>query len=78
MLLLDIADRRTMFRGYWLEWVLAAVLLLGWEAAQWNVARVTGAAMPFLSIIPPFLIAVFAFPVAAWFVSALDQWRLGR
>lgn len=78
MLLLDIADRRTLFRGYWLEWVIAAVLLLGWESAQWNVARVTGAAMPFLSIIPPFLIAVFAFPVAAWCVSAVDQWRLGR
>ena len=78
MLLLDIADRRTMWRGYWLEWVLAALLLLGSEAAEWNVARVTGAAIPFVSVLPPLLISVFAFPIVAWLVSRLDRWRLGR
>lgn len=78
MLLLDVADRRLMWRGYWLEWVLAALLLLANEAAEWNVARVTGAQMPFAWIFPPLLIAVFAFPIAAWLVSRLDRWRLGR
>ena len=78
MLLLDIADRRTMWRGYWLEWVLAALLLLGWEAAEWNVARVTGAQLPFVVILPPLLISVFTFPIVAWFVARLDRWRLGR
>ena len=26
MLALDLIDRRTMWRDYWIEWVLAAVL----------------------------------------------------
>lgn len=78
MLLLDVADRRLMWRGYWLEWVLAALLLLGSEWAEWNVARITGAEVPFTSILPPLLIGIFAFPVAAWLVSRLDRWRLGR
>ncbi len=78
MLILDMADRRTMGRGYWLEWGLAALLLLGWETAEWNVARVSGAEVPFITILPPLLISVFAFPIVAWLVSRLDRWRLGR
>jgi hypothetical protein len=34
--------------------------------------------VPFARIVPPLLIAVFAFPVVAWLVSRLDRWRLGR
>ena len=78
MLLLDVADRRLMWRGYWLEWVLAALLLLASEWAEWNVAAMTGAEVAFASVLPPLLIGIFAFPVAAGLVSRLDRWRLGR
>lgn len=78
MLALDIADRRTMWRGYWLEWAIAALLLLGNEAAEWRVAQVMGASLPFASVLPPLLISVLIFPVAAFVVSRLDRWRLGR
>ena len=78
MLLLDIADRRTQWRGYWLEWAIAAILLLGQEAAEWRVAQIMGASMPFLSITPPLLISILAFPIAAWIVARIDRWRLGR
>ena len=43
MLALDLVDRRTMWRGYWLEWALAALLLLGNESADCRVAQVMGA-----------------------------------
>lgn len=78
MLLLDLADRRTMWRGYWLEWALAAVLLLGNEAAEWRVAQVMGASLPFLTVVPPLLISILAFPIVAFIVSRVDRWRLGR
>jgi len=78
MLALDLADRRTMWRDYWLEWALAALLLLGSEAAEWRVAQVMGASLPFMTVFPPFLIAVLAFPIAGWIVTRLDRWRLGR
>src|SRR5688500_627402 len=78
MLLLDLADRRTMWRGYWLEWIFAALMLLANEAAEWRVAQVMGASLPFKTIVPPLLISILSFPVVAWFVSRLDSWRLGR
>lgn len=78
MLALDLADRRTMWRGYWLEWALATLLLLGNEAAEWRVAQVMGASLPFLTVLPPLLIAILSFPIVAWVVSRLDRWRLGR
>ena len=78
MLLLDLADRRTMWRGYWLEWIFAALMLLANEAAEWRVAQVMGASLPFKSIVPPLLISILSFPIVAWLVSRLDRWRLGR
>ena len=78
MLLLDLADRRTMWRGYWLEWALAAALLLGNEAAEWRIAQVMGARMPFITVLPPLLISVLTFPIVAFIVSRFDRWRLGR
>lgn len=78
MLILDLADRRTMWRGYWLEWTFAALLLLANEAAEWRVAQVMGASLPFLTVLPPLLISVLAFPIVAWMASRLDRWRLGQ
>ena len=78
MLVLDLVDRRTMWRGYWLEWALATLLLFGNETAEWRIAQVMGASLPFVTIVPPLLIAALAFPVFAWLAARLDRWRLGR
>jgi rod shape-determining protein MreD len=78
LLVLDIADRRTQWRGYWLEWIIATILLLGQEAAEWRVAQIMGASVPFLTVFPPLLISILAFPIAAWIVARIDWWRLGR
>jgi rod shape-determining protein MreD len=43
MLALDLIDRRTMWRDYWIEWMLAAVLIAIDEWFQWRVARAAGA-----------------------------------
>ena len=78
MLVLDLVDRRTQWRDYWIEWVLAAVLLTIDEWLQWRIAAMTGARVPFLAVVPPIAISVFVFPLSAWIVSRLDRWRLGR
>jgi rod shape-determining protein MreD len=79
MLLLDLVDRRTMWRDYWIDWGLAAVLLFAYEAAEWRVAQVMGASMPFVAtVLPPAAISILAFPIAAWLASRIDSWRLGR
>jgi rod shape-determining protein MreD len=78
MILLDLVDRRTIWRDYWIEWALAALLLLFNELVERWVAGMMGAAVPIVSVAPPLLISVFAFPIAAWAVARLDHWRLGR
>jgi rod shape-determining protein MreD len=78
MLVLDLIDRRTMWRDYWIEWGLAALLLFINETAEWWTATIMGAPMPFTWVLSPLLISVFAFPITAWIVARVDRWRLGR
>ena len=78
MIALDMVDRRTIWRDYWIEWALAAILLLANEAAEWQIAGLMGAAFPFAAAVPPLAIAILSFPVAAWIVGRIDHWRLGR
>jgi rod shape-determining protein MreD len=78
MLALDLIDRRTMWRDYWIEWMLATVLIAIDQWLQWRVARIAGADIPFTMMIPPLLISVCAFPLSAWAVARIDAWRLGR
>jgi rod shape-determining protein MreD len=78
MLVLDLIDRRTVWRDYWIEWMLAAVLIAIDEWLQWRVARASGAVLPFALMVPPLLISICFFPFSAWLVSRIDAWRLGR
>ena len=63
MLALDLIDRRTMWRDYWIEWVLAAVLIAIDEWLQWRVAALAGAALPFARMVPPLIISICVFPL---------------
>jgi len=78
MLVLDLIDRRTMWRDYWIEWVLAGMLLAIDQWLQWRVAAATGARLPYFSMLPPIVISICVFPVSAWIVSRIDSRRLGR
>ena len=78
MLVLDLIDRRTMWRDYWMEWVLAAVLLTIDQWLQWRIAALTGAEIPAWRMVPPLVISICVFPVSAWIVSRIDAWRLRR
>ena len=78
MLALDLIDRRTMWRDYWIEWMVATVLIAIDEWLIWRVAVLSGARLPFKLMLPQLLISICAFPLSAWFISRIDAWRLGR
>jgi rod shape-determining protein MreD len=78
ILALDLIDRRTMWRDYWIEWILAAVLLAIDQWLQWRLAALSGARLAFSTTLPPLIISICVFPLSAWIVSRLDAWRLGR
>lgn len=77
MLVLDLAERRTMWRDYWIEWLLGALLIVSSETARWWIAGVSGAALPFATILPRLAISVLLFPLAARLAVLLDKRRLG-
>ena len=76
MLILDLADRRTMWRDYWIEWLLATLLILLGALFAWRVAGWGGAPVPFIAALPAIALSVAAFPIASGLVSRLDRWRL--
>lgn len=78
MLAMDLVDRRTQWRDYWIEWGVASALIATGEWAEWQSAALAGAPMPLISILPPLLISVLAFPLIGMLTTRLDAWRLGR
>ena len=78
MLVMDLVDRRTLWRDYWIEWALAAALILLAETAEWKVAAWSGAPVPFVQVLPSVLISILAFPIFAYLASRIDRWRLGQ
>ena len=78
MLALDLIDRRTMWRDYRTEWVLAAVLITIDQWLQWRLAKLVDANPPIEQMAPPLVISICVFPLCAWIVSRIDAWRLGR
>lgn len=78
MLVMDLVDRRTQWRDYWIEWAVASLLI---ALAAWVEAEVAGlnAAPPRASMtIPAALIEILTFPLAAYVAVRIDRWRLGR
>lgn len=79
MIAMDMLDRRTQWRDYWIEWGIAALVIALAELAQWRVAALLGASVPLgVTAGPAILVGVLCFPVAAFLAARIDRWRLGR
>jgi len=60
MIVMDLVDRRTIWRDYWIEWALAAALILAAETMEWWLAALAGAAFPFRALLPPVIVSTMA------------------
>jgi rod shape-determining protein MreD len=79
MIAMDILDRRTMWRDYWIEWAIAALFISLAELAQWRIAGLLRAPVPLgLTAGPSIAVGILSFPVAAYLAARIDRWRLGR
>jgi rod shape-determining protein MreD len=77
-LLLEFIDSRAMYRDYWMDWMIAALLILLHSAGAWLIARWMGSRTHFGVLWPQIGLSVLAYPVVARLVVALDRWRLSR
>jgi rod shape-determining protein MreD len=79
MIAMDILDRRTQWRDYWIEWAIAALFVAIAELAQWRVAALLGAPVPLgVTAGPAIVVGILCFPGAAFLAVRIDRWRLGR
>ena len=78
LILLDLVESRAVFRDFWMDWLLAAVLILLYIAGGWAVAALMGAHVEYRSLWPQMVLSIFAYPVIARAIVALDRWRLTR
>lgn len=77
-LILDLIDSRALFRDYWLDWLLASLLIVGYVSGSWFVARLMGSQTEYHVLWPQIAISILFYPVVARIVVVLDRWRLTR
>ncbi len=78
MLILDFVESRAVFRDFWMDWLLAACLILFHTFGSWLVALLMGSDAEFSVLWPQLALSVLAYPVIARMVVMLDRWRLTR
>jgi rod shape-determining protein MreD len=77
-LILDFIESRAVFKDYWLDWLLASLLILFYTWASWLIARMMGSSAGFGILWPQIALSVLFYPVVARIVVGLDRWRLTR
>ena len=77
-LLLEFIDSRAMYRDFWMDWLLAVVLMLFYIAGGWAIAGMMGSKVEFAILWPQIVFSVLAYPLVARLVIGFDRWRLSR
>ena len=77
-LILEFIDSRAMYRDYWMDWLIAALLILLHAFGAWAIAQWMGSRMDFGVLWPQIGLSVLAYPLVARLIVALDRWRLSR
>jgi rod shape-determining protein MreD len=77
-LIMDAVDSRVVWRDYWMDWLFAAIFILGYHYADWLISRWMGSQAEFGILWPQIGASVLLYPVVARIVLVLDRWRLTR
>lgn len=77
-LMFELIDLRVGWRDYWLDWLFASFAILFHSIAGWYIARLMGSVAFYQLMLPQLGLSIFAYPLVARLVVALDRWRLAR
>jgi rod shape-determining protein MreD len=75
-LILEILDRRMVWRDFRQEWAIASTFIVGVIAAQLAISHMLGATTPFIVMVPQMIVSILVFPLVARACLILDVWRL--
>ena len=78
LLILDFVETRAVFRDFWMDWLLASVLILFNTFGGWFVALMMGSRTSVVILWPQLAFSILAYPVIARMIVLFDRWRLTR
>lgn len=78
LLLLDIVDSRFIWRDYWVDWLLASLLVVACTAGAIPLSGVSESGPALLVSIPRIAFAILCIPIVMRLCLHLDRLRLGR
>ncbi|MDP3905949.1 rod shape-determining protein MreD [Novosphingobium sp.] len=76
MIGMDYFEARFPWRGFALDWLLAAGVVAAYLLLALTIANLAGGATPVQVVLPQLAVAVLAYPLAARIVGATDRFRL--
>ncbi len=78
MLAMELIDARLVWRDYWIDWLIGAVVIAFVLATGAMLART--ADLPGIAILvaPQLAVSLFALPAMMLLVARLDRWRIGQ
>ncbi|HEY1607272.1 MAG TPA: rod shape-determining protein MreD [Allosphingosinicella sp.] len=74
----DLLDSRSGWRDYWLDWLVASLIVALYTVGEWRVAWWMGSRIPFEVVLPQLVLGIFCYPLIARLVVSVDRWRLTR
>ncbi len=78
MIAIEIIETRFPWRGFWLDWFTAGVMVVGYWLATLLASGAPVTSEMLLVALPQALLAILLYPIMARMVASLDRFRLAR
>ncbi len=76
LIILDLAENRTIWRDYWIDWLLATAALTSYIFITMALSAFTGGGWVLNPILPQIGISILLVPLVFRLCARLDAWRL--
>lgn len=76
LLAFEFAENRTLWRDYWMDWVVATAVLSLYILLTMALSAFTGGGWLIAPLLPQILVSVLLVPLMLRFCAMLDGWRL--
>ena len=73
---LDLVEARFPWRGFWLNWLVAAGVIAAYLLASLLIANLAGGRAALIVLVPQLVVSVLTYPLAARLVGVFDRFRL--